>query len=219
MPWSASRAHSSAGRWPPRRRCGERLSKKKALAIFSSDAISSSAYATEEILHVLVVAGAVGPGLSLNVAIAIALMLAVVSTSYRQIGYAYPSGGGAYAVVQGQPRALAALIAAAALLVDYILTVAVSHLVGRAADHLGPARPDAARRARSASCAIALITLGNLRGLRESGQHLRHPDLPVRGRRAADDRRSARTGSSCWATARPPPSSSSRGAVHATVSR
>ena len=73
----------------------ERLTKKKALAIFSSDAISSSAYATEEILRVLVLAGAGALLLSLPVAAAIALLLAVVSTSYRQIGYVYPSGGGA----------------------------------------------------------------------------------------------------------------------------
>src|SRR5205809_4673210 len=79
---------------------GERLSKKKALAIFSSDAISSSAYATEEILRVLVLAGAGALLLSMPIAIAIALLLAVVSTSYRQIGYVYPSGGGAYAVAR-----------------------------------------------------------------------------------------------------------------------
>ncbi|MGZ3587882.1 MAG: amino acid permease, partial [Candidatus Limnocylindrales bacterium] len=71
---------------------GERLSKKKALAIFSSDAISSSAYATEEILRVLVLAGASALVFSIPIAIAIALLLAIVSTSYRQIGYAYPSG-------------------------------------------------------------------------------------------------------------------------------
>ena len=76
----------------------QRLSKKKALAIFSSDAISSSAYATEEILLVLVAAGGAALFLSVEVAIAIAILLAVVSTSYRQIGYAYPNGGGAYAV-------------------------------------------------------------------------------------------------------------------------
>src|SRR4051812_42296437 len=105
---------------------GERLSKKKALAIFSSDAISSSAYATDEILHVLIVAGAIGLAASINVALAIALMLAIVSTSYRQICYAYPSGGGAYAVSKDNLGRLPALIAAASLLVDYILTVAVS---------------------------------------------------------------------------------------------
>ena len=78
----------------------ERLSKKKALAIFSSDAISSSAYATEEILRVLVLAGAGALFLSLPIAIAIAVLLGVVSISYRQEIYAYPSGGGDYAVAR-----------------------------------------------------------------------------------------------------------------------
>ena len=105
---------------------GERLSKKKALAIFSSDAISSSAYATEEILRVLVLAGAGALLLSLQVAIAIALLLAVVSISYRQVCRAYPSGGGAYVVARANLAPLFGLIAAAALLVDYVMTVAVS---------------------------------------------------------------------------------------------
>src|SRR5439155_25046394 len=104
----------------------ERLSKTKALAIFSSDAISSSAYATEEILRVLVLAGAGALLLSLPIAAAIALLLAVVSTSYRQIGNAYPSGGGAYAVARANLPIITALIAAGALLVDYVMTVAVS---------------------------------------------------------------------------------------------
>src|SRR3954464_10379806 len=105
---------------------GERLSRKMALAIFSSDAISSSAYATEEILRVLVVAGAGALFLSLPIAIAIALLLAVVSTSYRQIGYAYPSGGGAYAVARANLPRVSALIAAGALLADYLMPGAVS---------------------------------------------------------------------------------------------
>ena len=84
---------------------GERLSKKKALAIFSSDAISSSAYATEEILRVLVLAGASALLLSIQVAIAITILLAVVSLSYRQVCRAYPNGGGAYVVAQDEPRA------------------------------------------------------------------------------------------------------------------
>jgi amino acid transporter len=78
----------------------ERLSKRKALAIFSSDAISSSAYATEEILRVLLIAGAGALLVSVEVAIAIALLLAVVSLSYRQVCRAYPNGGGAYIVAR-----------------------------------------------------------------------------------------------------------------------
>ncbi len=146
----------------------ERLSKKKALAIFSSDPISSSAYATEEILRVLVLAGSGFLFLSLPIAAAIALLLAVVSTSYRQIGYAYPSGGGAYAVARANLPSLASLIAAGALLVDYVMTVAVS--TASAVEQIISAVPDVAdERLLIGVGAIVLITLGNLRGLRESG--------------------------------------------------
>jgi amino acid transporter len=146
----------------------ERLPKKKALAIFSSDPISSSAYATEEILRVLVLAGAGALILSLPIAIAIALLLAVVSTSYRQIGYAYPSGGGAYAVARANLPAMASLVAAGALLVDYIMTVAVS--TASAVEQMISAVPELADgRIMIGITAIVLITIGNLRGLRESG--------------------------------------------------
>lgn len=146
----------------------ERLSKKKALAIFSSDAISSSAYATEEILRVLVLAGASALFWSLQVALAIAILLAVVSTSYRQIGYAYPNGGGAYAVGKANLGRLASLIAAAALLVDYIMTVAVS--TSSAVQQITSALPQLFdERVLIGVAAIGLILLGNLRGLRESG--------------------------------------------------
>jgi len=146
----------------------ERLPKKKALAIFSSDAISSSAYATEEILRVLVLAGASALILSLPVAIAIAILLAIVATSYRQIGYAYPSGGGAYAVAKANFGVLPALVAAGALLVDYIMTVAVS--TSSAVAQITSAIPELFDvRVEIAVAAIVLITIGNLRGLRESG--------------------------------------------------
>jgi amino acid transporter len=146
----------------------ERLPKKKALAIFSSDPISSSAYATEEILRVLVLAGTGALLLSLPIAAAIALLLAVVSTSYRQIGYAYPSGGGAYAVARANLPAIAALIAAGALLVDYVMTVAVS--TSSAVEQVISAVPEVADvRVLLCVTAVVLITLGNLRGLRESG--------------------------------------------------
>jgi len=81
---------------------GERLSKKKALAIFSSDAISSSAYATEEILRVLVLAGAGALLLSIQISIAISILLAVVAVSYRQVCRAFPNGGGAYDVARAE---------------------------------------------------------------------------------------------------------------------
>ena len=146
----------------------ERLAKKKALAIFSSDAISSSAYATEEILRVLVLAGASALILSMPVAIAIALLLAVVATSYRQIGFAYPSGGGAYAVARANFGVLPALVAAGALLVDYIMTVAVS--TSSAVAQITSAIPELYDyTVVIAVSAILLITVGNLRGLRESG--------------------------------------------------
>ena len=147
---------------------GERLSKKKALAIFSSDAISSSAYATEEILRVLVVAGAAALVFSLEVAIAIAILLAVVSTSYRQIGYAYPNGGGAYAVAKENLGRFPSLVAGGALLVDYVLTVAVS--TSSAVAQITSALPELlAWTVPLGVFFIVVMTLGNLRGIRESG--------------------------------------------------
>jgi amino acid transporter len=147
---------------------GERLSKAKALAIFSSDAISSSAYATEEILRVLVLAGAGALILSLPIAIAIAFLLTVVSISYRQEIYAYPSGGGDYAVARRNLPGIFALIVAGALLVDYTMTVAVS--TSSAVEQVISAVPTLESiRVEIGVGAILLIMLGNLRGLRESG--------------------------------------------------
>ncbi len=147
---------------------GERLPKKKALAIFSSDAISSSAYATEEILRILIVAGASALALSVEVALAIAFLLAVVSFSYRQVCRAYPSGGGAYVVARENLAPVFGLIAAAALLIDYVMTVAVS--TASAIQQIQSVIPEAFNyRIEIAFVSIALITIGNLRGLRESG--------------------------------------------------
>ena len=147
---------------------GERLPKRKALAIFSSDAISSSAYATEEILRVLIIGGAAAFLLSIEVAIGIAIMLAVVAVSYRQVCLAFPDGGGAYAVAKSELTPLLALVAASALLIDYVMTVAVS--TSSAVDQLISISPDLnPLRVEIALIAIALITVANLRGLRESG--------------------------------------------------
>jgi amino acid transporter len=147
---------------------GERLSKKKALAIFSSDAISSSAYATEEILRVLILAGAAALMVSIEIAIAIAVMLAMVALSYRQVCRAFPGGGGAYAVARSELTPLLGLIAAGALLIDYVLTVAVS--TSSALDQIFSIAPGiASLRVEIGIVAIVLITIGNLRGLRESG--------------------------------------------------
>ena len=146
----------------------ERLDKKKALAIFSSDAISSSAYATEEILRVLVIGGAAAMLLSIEVAIAIAVLLAVVAVSYRQVCRAYPSGGGAYVVARTNLAPIFGLIAAASLLIDYVMTVAVS--TASAIAQIQSVVPEAFDiRIQIAFVSISLITVANLRGLRESG--------------------------------------------------
>jgi amino acid transporter len=147
---------------------GERLNKKKALAIFSSDAISSSAYATEEIMRVLVLAGASALLLSIQVAIAISVLLAVVSLSYRQVCRAYPTGGGAYVVARTNLAPVFGLIAAAALLIDYVMTVSVS--TAAAIAQIQSVIPQAYDvRIEIAFISISLITIANLRGLRESG--------------------------------------------------
>jgi amino acid transporter len=147
---------------------GERLSKRKALAIFSSDAISSSAYATEEILRVLLVAGASALLLSIQVSIAITILLAVVSVSYRQVCRAYPNGGGAYVVAKTNLAPVLGLVAAAALLIDYVMTVAVSTAAAiTQIQSVVPAAYDF--RIGIAFISISLITIANLRGLRESG--------------------------------------------------
>lgn len=146
----------------------ERLSKTKALAIFSSDPISSSAYATEEILRVVVLAGAGALFLSLPVAAGVAFLLAAVAISYRQIVHAYPSGGGDYAVARRNLPLLGSLVVAGALLVDYVMTVAVS--TASAAEQVISAVPELHDwKLVIGVIAIILITVGNLRGLRESG--------------------------------------------------
>ena len=146
----------------------ERLSKKKALPIFSSDAISSSAYATEEIVRVLVFGGVAALLLSVEVALAIALLLALVAFSYRQVVYAYPAGGGSYTVSKYNFGRTASLVAASALLIDYVLTVSVS--TSSAVEQLSSAVPAIhGFSVLLGVSAIALITLANLRGIREAG--------------------------------------------------
>jgi amino acid transporter len=149
---------------------GERLTKKKALAIFSSDAISSSAYATEEIILAFILAGVGGAAFSLSVevSVAIALLLAIVAFSYRQVCIAYPTGGGSYSVSKANFGRLASLVAASALLIDYTLTVAVS--TSSAVEQIASAAPALHDwKVVIGITAIGLITLGNLRGLREAG--------------------------------------------------
>ena len=146
----------------------ERLGKVKALAVFSSDALSSVAYATEEILLVLVIAGTAALDLSLPIALSITVLLAIVVTSYYQTIHGYPSGGGAYIVAYDNLGVGAGLTAAAALLIDYVLTVAVSITAGVAA--FTSAFP-ALTPFRVELCLLAIVVVAwaNLRGVRESG--------------------------------------------------
>lgn len=143
------------------------IGKVPALAIFASDALSSVAYATEEILLILALAGTIYFGLSIPIALAICLLLLILTISYRQTIFAYPNGGGAYIVAKDNLGELAAQTAGAALLTDYILTVAVSISSGVA--QIGSAFPELQPyRALIAVGLIAIITLVNLRGLKES---------------------------------------------------
>src|SRR3989475_3264273 len=147
----------------------ERLNKTVALAVFASDPLSSVAYATEEILLVLMLGGAAALSYSLPVAVGIAALLAVVVVSYRQTVAAYPQGGGAYLVAKDNIGQYPALIAAAALLVDYVLTVSVSVVAGIAALTSAVAWLHPYRIVLSVLAVIG-IALGNLRGVRESGR-------------------------------------------------
>ncbi|MBI2885927.1 MAG: APC family permease [Chloroflexi bacterium] len=144
----------------------ERLTKFKGLAIFASDNISSSAYASEEIMRVLVLAGALS--LTMPITLAIIAVLAVVVLSYQQTIRSYPTGGGSYIVARSNLGVLPGLVAAAALLTDYVLTVAVSIAAGVAAlTSLFPALFEF--RVAAGVAFIAVLCLGNLRGIRESG--------------------------------------------------
>jgi amino acid transporter len=146
----------------------ERLSKKKALAVFSSDALSSVAYAPQATLIVLLSAGVSALAFSLPISIAIVLLLATVVFSYRQTIFAYPSGGGSYIVAHENLGEIPGLVAASALLVGYILTVSVS--TASAIDQLVSALPTFLPfKVELGITAVALVTLANLRGIRESG--------------------------------------------------
>jgi amino acid transporter len=155
----------------------ERLSKKTALAVFSSDALSSTAYATEEILLVLAAAVAFGQGNAFHyvvpISIGIAALLVIVATSYRQTIHAYPSGGGAYIVAKENLGTNAGLVAGASLLVDYVLTVSVSIAAGVAAITSMVQGTSLAwlDRHKVMLCLIFIlfIAVANLRGVRESG--------------------------------------------------
>src|SRR5438874_2264013 len=146
----------------------ERLTKLKALAVLSSDALSSVAYATEEIMRVLLLAGAAALSASLGIGIVLVVLLFVVGFSYRQTIKAYPTGGGSYIVAKDNLGTLPGLTAAGSLLISYTLTVAVSVAAGVKA--LTSAYPGLdSFSAEIGVAVIILITLVNLRGIRESG--------------------------------------------------
>jgi len=155
----------------------ERLTKKTGLAVFASDALSSTAYATEEILLVLAVAFAFGQPSAFTyvvpITMAIVLVLVIVAISYRQTIFAYPSGGGAYIVAKDNLGTTPGLVAAAALLVDYVLTVSVSISAGVAAitSAAQGTRWSWLDNHKVILCLIliAFIAVANLRGVRESG--------------------------------------------------
>src|SRR6188474_3129633 len=147
----------------------ERLSRFTGLAVLSSDPLSSVAYATEEILRVLILVGFGTLSFSSPISFVIAAILAVVVFSYRQTIHAYPSGGGAYIVAKDNLGETPALVAAGALLIDYVLTVAVSIAAGVAA--ITSAFPQwHINRVEMTLGFVVLIMFGNLRGIRESGR-------------------------------------------------
>ena len=155
----------------------ERLTKKTGLAVFASDALSSTAYATEEILLVLAVAFAAGAANAFHyvvpITFAIVIVLIIVAISYRQTIFAYPSGGGAYIVAKDNLGTTPGLVAAAALLVDYVLTVSVSISAGVAAITSAAQGTSWAwindHKVLLCLILIAFIAVANLRGVRESG--------------------------------------------------
>ena len=147
----------------------ERLSRVTGLAVLSSDALSSVAYATDFIVATLVVAGTAALGYAIPISLVITALLAVVAFSYRQTIHAYPTGGGAYRVAKENISPMAGLIAAASLLVDYTLTVSVSISAGVLA--ITSAFPSLdPYRVELCLFFLAMLTVGNLRGLKESGQ-------------------------------------------------
>lgn len=153
---------------PSTEEASERVGRLPGLAIFASDNISSSAYATEEIMRVLVLAGLGALSLTMPITIAICVVLAIVVTSYQQVIRAYPNGGGSYIVAKENLGDVAGLIAGSALFTDYVLTVSVSVAAGIAAitsvfPTLDPIK------VWIMVAVIVLMTIVNLRGIRESG--------------------------------------------------
>lgn len=154
----------------------ETIGKTVGLAVFASDALSSNAYATQEMMVVLAAAGTIAFGYVFPISLAIVILLAIVSISYIQVIHAYPDGGGAYVVARDNLGEMAGLIAASSLLTDYILTVSVSISSGVA--QIVSAYPVLYEyRVVLAVASVFLITLINLRGVRESGAAIAVPSL------------------------------------------
>ncbi|MDQ3962445.1 MAG: APC family permease [Actinomycetota bacterium] len=150
------------------------LPKIVALPVFASDALSSMSYATQEVLIVLALAGTAALSNVVPISLAVSALLAVVIISYRQIVRAYPGGGGAYVVAFENLGMYPGLVVAGALLIDYVLTVAVSITAG--ADAIASAFPVVLEHKLGATVAlIALVTLANLRGSKESGRFFAVP--------------------------------------------
>lgn len=154
----------------------EKISKIVGLAVFASDALSSNAYATQEIMVVLAAAGTIAFGYTFPISIAIVALLTIVSISYVQVIKAYPDGGGAYVVARDNLGEMSGLTAASALLADYILTVSVSISSGVA--QIISAYPDLYEyRVVIAVVAVFFLMLINLRGVRESGAAISIPSI------------------------------------------
>jgi amino acid transporter len=152
----------------------KRLNKIRALAAFSPGALSSIAYANQEIYLGLVVAGAAGLGLALPIGLAITVLLVIVAMSYFQTIQGYPSGGGSYIVARENLGTLPGLFAGSALLIDYLLTAAVSLTAG--VEAISSAFPGLYQyRIEIALFLLAIITVANLRGLRETGSVMAVP--------------------------------------------
>src|SRR5436305_3884336 len=147
----------------------ERLSRVTGLAVLSSDALSSVAYATDFIVATLLVGGTAALSYAIPISLVITALLAVVAFSYRQTIFAYPTGGSAYRVAKENISQTAGLIAAASLLVDYTLTVSVSISAGVLAITSAEPRLDGYRVVLCLGF-LLLLMVGNLRGIRESGQ-------------------------------------------------
>ncbi len=174
------------------------LPKRIALPVFASDALSSVAYAPDEVFIMLSLAGASAYVWSWKIGVAVAVVIAAVVASYRQTVHAYPSGGGDYEVATVNLGSRAGTTVASALLVDYVLTVAVS--ISSGAQYAASAiQPLNGHEATLASVMVILLAAINLRGIRESGTLLRGPDVPLH------DRHPRHVRSTAWSSSPPAP--------------